>query len=393
MDSRVTRYPAFIGVAGLFLNLALAGVLPEDRADAMYHYYDGGGVKIDGPSLVVRKKIKQNFSLYGNYYVDSISSASIDVITTGASRYTEERTEITGGLDFLHGDTLMSISLTNSEENDYTANSLNIGVSQDVFGGMTTITMGYGRGSDEVRRNLADGSADPAFREDADRRNYRLGVTQVITRNMVLGLNYEAVTDEGFLNNPYRSVRFLDPDNSSGFSFEPEVYPRTRTSNAFALRSRYYLSHRAAVHGGYRFFDDTWGITAHNFDVGYTHPWKQSFAFDVSYRYYTQNSADFYSDLFPFEQAQNFLARDKELSAFNSHTMRVGMSYDLVEDGWRIFDKATVSFYYDRILYDYDDFRDLSKVDANGSPLSPPGQEPLYNFTSDVFQLFFTFWF
>ena len=31
-------------------------VLPDDRADLLYHYYDGGGVTIDGPSLLVRKK-------------------------------------------------------------------------------------------------------------------------------------------------------------------------------------------------------------------------------------------------------------------------------------------------------------------------------------------------
>ena len=28
---------------------ATAGVLPDDRADILYHLYDGGGVAIDGP--------------------------------------------------------------------------------------------------------------------------------------------------------------------------------------------------------------------------------------------------------------------------------------------------------------------------------------------------------
>ncbi|MCG7959973.1 MAG: hypothetical protein JAY69_13020, partial [Candidatus Thiodiazotropha taylori] len=28
-----------------------ATVLPEDRADVMYHRYDGGGVEVDGPSI------------------------------------------------------------------------------------------------------------------------------------------------------------------------------------------------------------------------------------------------------------------------------------------------------------------------------------------------------
>ncbi|MCK5481981.1 MAG: hypothetical protein KAJ06_12565, partial [Gammaproteobacteria bacterium] len=62
-----------------------AGVLPDDRADALYHSYDGGGVEITGPSVLILKKIGQNVALSGNYYVDSVSSASIDVVTSGAS--------------------------------------------------------------------------------------------------------------------------------------------------------------------------------------------------------------------------------------------------------------------------------------------------------------------
>ena len=41
-------------------------------------------------------------------------------------------------------------------------------------------------------------------------------------------------------------------------------------------------------------------------------------------RFYTQNQADFYADLFPFRDAQNFLARDRELAAFKNVTMGIG---------------------------------------------------------------------
>ena len=67
-----------------------AAVLPEDRADLMYHSYDGGGVKVDGPSLLVRKSYENKLSVWANYYIDMISSASIDVLST-ASPYNEER--------------------------------------------------------------------------------------------------------------------------------------------------------------------------------------------------------------------------------------------------------------------------------------------------------------
>jgi hypothetical protein len=44
---------------------AQAGVLPEDRADILYHRYDGGGVTIDGPSVLVRKKFADKVSVAG----------------------------------------------------------------------------------------------------------------------------------------------------------------------------------------------------------------------------------------------------------------------------------------------------------------------------------------
>ena len=92
-----------IGALALVLALlnaaAPAGVLPEDRADVLYHRYQGGGITIDGPSVLVRKKIGENFSVNANYYVDMISSASIDV-KLSASKYKEERKQKSVGVDY-----------------------------------------------------------------------------------------------------------------------------------------------------------------------------------------------------------------------------------------------------------------------------------------------------
>ncbi len=391
--SRLTPQLWLLVALAVSAGAARAGVLPEDRTDALYHYYNGDNVEIDGPSLLVRKNIKETVSFFGNYYVDSISSASIDVVTTGASPYEEERKEYSVGMDYLHDDTIMSIAFTDSNENDYKAQSLNIGISQDILGGLTTVTMSYGRGSDDIFRNGPDGQPDGIFQEEADRRNYRLSVTQVITRNWLLGLYYEAITDEGWLNNPYRQTRFLDPNSATGYSFQPEVYPGTRSSNAIAFNMRYHLPYRAAVHGGYRFFTDDWGIDAHNFDIGYTHPLRDAWILDVSYRFYTQGKADFFSDLFPYQDSQNFLARDKELSTFVSHSLRFGASYNLLKGGWKFLEKASVNVYYDHMIFDYDDFHDLRFTDEDGAPLYAPGQEPLFDFSADVMQLYFSIWF
>jgi hypothetical protein len=368
--------------SGLGLQPALAGVLPEDRADVLFHSYDGGGVTIQGPSLLVRKQFASKFSASANYYVDKVSSASIDVVTT-ASPYTEERTQTSVGLDYLHDRWLMNIGVTKSEENDFVADTLSFGISQDLFGDLTTVSLGYSLGNDEVTRR-----GDATFADTVERQHYRLGLSQILTKNLLLGLSFETITDEGFLNNPYRSVRYVDLSNPIGYSFEPELYPRTRTSDAGALRLRFYLPWRAAVHGEFRQYADTWDVQSDTFEIGYTHPMDTGWIFEGKVRSYSQSKADFYSDLFPRSQFQNFMARDKELSTFASQTLRLGASYDVIRGGWRFVERGTVSVIYDHILFDYEDFRDLS-----GTPTGVAGSEPLYGFEANVFQFFVSFWF
>src|SRR4030066_427688 len=118
-----------------FPRTGLAAVLPEDRADTLYHYYDGGGVTVRGPALLVRKSVADTVSLSGRYYVDTISSASIDVVTT-ASPYKDKREEFGAGIDYLHGNSLLGIALSSSKENDYQADSFGLNVSHDLAGGL-----------------------------------------------------------------------------------------------------------------------------------------------------------------------------------------------------------------------------------------------------------------
>ena len=360
---------------------AVAGVLPDDRADLMYHYYDGGGVTIDGPSLLVRKKFAEKYAVNASYYVDMVSSASIDVITT-ASPYKEERTQYGVGFEYLRGKVTYTANFSNSSENDYNADTASLAISQDMFGDLTTVSLYFTRGWDDVTRR-----GDATFADKVDRRIYGIDVSQIATKSLILGLSFETITEEGFLNNPYRQVRFLDPDAALGYSYEAERYPRTRTGNALAIRGRWYLPYRAAIEGDYRFYTDTWDILGHTAEVSYTQPVFDQWTFDVHARFYTQNSAEFYSDLYPRENFQNFLARDKELASMTSTTLGFGLAYEFKPGHMDFLDKAALNLRYDRIHFDYGDFRDLRVTGV------PPGAEPLYNFDADVIRFFFSGWF
>lgn len=372
---------------GLLLcaGIAQAAVLPEERGDAMYHRYDGGGVVIDGPSVLVRKNFKETVSVFGNYYVDNVSSASIDVVTTGASKYGEKRTEYTLGADYLYGKSIFSLGYTNSDESDYQADTYYFNVSQDFFGDLTNISFGYARGEDDV---FQTGNDD--FAGSIDRNNYRLNISQILSPNMIMSFNWETVTDEGFLNNPYRSYRYLtNPlDPSAGYQFSQEVYPNTRTSDAGSLALKYRLPWRATVGGSYRYFSDDWGIDAHTAQIGYTHVLFDEWFIDVKYRYYEQNAADFYADLFlvPSQDPRDYRARDKELSEFSDHTISLYLSYEH-SFNYRFLDKAGLTFQWDHIMFDYDNFSDLRDTTAI------PGEEELYNFEANVYKAIFTVWY
>jgi hypothetical protein len=362
---------------------ASAAVLPEDRADIMYHRYSGGGITIHGPSVLVRKSIGDSFSATANYYVDAISSASVDAVVSGASRYKENRTQKSIGLDYLRGKSVWSAFYMQSSENDYDATTWSLGVSQDLFGDLTTISFGYSQGRDKI-----GDATDPLFQDEIERRNYRVGVTQILTRNALVSLNFETVTEQGYLQNPYRFMRYVNLSDT--YTLAPETFPRTRTSNAASARLKHYLPWRAAAEVHYRFYGDTWGLRAHTAGAEYTHPLNERLTLSGSYRYYRQNSADFFSDLFPYEDAQNFMARDKETSALAGHTIGFGAAYEFAVPFAPWIKRGSANVNVSRMMIDYGEFRDLRGLPPG---TVPPGSEPFYALNANVYQLFLSFWF
>ncbi len=343
---------------------AVAATLPEERADALYHYYSGGGIDVQGPALLVRKNFAEKYSVTASYYLDSISGASIDVVTN-ASAYSETRNQFGVGFDYLYGDTLMSISYTQSDESDYEAKTLDVGLSHDFFGGMSTLAMGFSRGDDTVMR------VDTSFEDTVDRFQYRLGWTQILSPTFVAALSYEGISEEGFLNNPYRSARVL------GASVQ-ERYPRTRTSNALGIQANKYWGNRSFVtRVKYRFYDDTWGITANNIEFMFSRRLNEKTEFGLGGRFYTQTAANFYSD--NFAQEFRYMARDKELSDFTSASIGGRISYELFRDRGRLA-KGKVTLIFDRIHFDYDNFSDIRSGE-------------LYEFNANVIQIFFSAWY
>ena len=354
---------------GLVVFSSVAAVLPENRADVMYHSYQGGGVKAHGPALLLREGVGDKASLAASYYADSVSGASIDVVTT-ASPYKDKRDEYGLSGDYLYRDSVLSFNYTTSKESDYLADTYSFNVAQELFGGLTTVNLGYSSGHDTVLRNT-----DATFEATLDRYQYRVGVSQIITKSLIMSLNYEAVADDGYLNNPYRSVLL------TGGTTLGEKYPTTRDSHALAWRVVKGLDLfdkqelRSAIKFDYRYFWDTWDITAHTTEFGYQQYFGKPWLADWHIRYYSQTKAVFYGDSFPVEFA--YMARDKELSSYSSLSLGAKLTFRFVD---RPTFKVAQGLAFDYLKFNYDDFTDVRTGE-------------LYSFNAKTLQWFVSFWY
>jgi len=360
---------------------ALAGDPGDDRADVMYHRYDGGGLTVDGPALLVRKTFADSYAVTAGYQLDMISNASIDVVTT-ASPYSEDRSQFDLGFEYMGGKLSYGLDFSYSTEDDYESGTARFSVSQDLFGDLTRLSFAFALGWDDVSRNGV-----PSFSAEVDRRVYSVEVSQILSPRLVAGLTWDLVAEEGFLSNPYRSVRYRDPGTARGYSLQPETAPRTRTGSALALRASYHFPDRFAVHGEYRFYADDWDIRAHTLELGYSYGIGDKLVLDAYYRFHTQDGADFYADLFPRRDYQEFMTRDRTLSSMTTQTIGVGLSYGLPATWFGFLDRSSVNLSYDVILYDYDEFRDLRFTEV------PVGREPLYSYDANVIRLYLSGWF
>jgi hypothetical protein len=288
-----------------------AAELPEDRADLMVHSFNGGGVNAWGPALLIRKNLWGKASVFGTYYADIVSNASIDVVTT-ASPYRETRNEFGLGGDYVVRDSVITLAASRSMEPDYIANAVNLDVSTDTFGGMTTVGLGYTYGWDDV------GKKGEGFFDTANHERYRLGVSQILSPRWIANANFEVVSDNGFLGSPYRVALVFG-------AAVPENLPRTRTSRTLQFRVVGEVAPTVSVRAEYRYFWDNWEVTAHTFGIGGTTRFGERWLVDAYARYYRQDGALYFSNNATVET--KYITRNRQLSDFNSVTAGAKVTY------------------------------------------------------------------
>ena len=233
-----------------------------------------------------------------------------------------------------------------SKEYDYTHLGVNAKLSRDFNNRNTTVSAGLAFSADSID---AVGGAPVSLSsmldvgdlsnrlggQDKDIVDVVLGVTQVVSRNLVVQANYSFSDSSGYLNDPYKIVSIVDavtgdvvprtpPPGVSGPSHEYvfEGRPDTRTKHSFYGQAKYYMGGKV-LDASYRYMTDDWDIDSHTVDLRLRWPLGESRYLEPHLRFYTQTEANFY---------QIGLVNGEPLPAFASNDYRLG-DFDAITAG------------------------------------------------------------
>lgn len=238
-----------------------------------------------------------------------------------------------------------------SFEFDYTHLGANFGLSRDFNKRNTTVSFGVAFSRDDLdpeggaplplARMLDVGDrSNKAGDQDKDIVDLLLGVTQIVTKNLLVQLNYSYSESSGYLNDPYKFISIVDPVTGDTVAHTPapgvagpshefrfESRPNDRVKHSFYSQAKYYLGGKV-LDLSYRYMTDDWEIDSHTLDVKLRLPLSDSSYIEPHLRFYTQSEAEFYqASLVAGDPLPQYASADYRLGDFDA--MTVGLKY-----GW-----------------------------------------------------------
>ena len=301
------------------------------------------------PSGAIRQDIVQTFTRPSGNSAYSVAAGELPLDDT----FLDTRVALIAGWQQPAGEKgLLSVGLSASREYDYLHTGINASYAHDFNKRNTTVSAGFAFAQDSIEPvggapmpltpmlDVGD-TSNRLGDQDKDVLDLVLGVTQVISRDLVVQANYSFSRSEGYLNNPYKVLSLVDgitgdtlpripgPDGGPSGQFLFENRPDERTQHSIYAQAKYNMNGKV-LDASYRYMTDDWEIDSHTIDVRYRLPIGERSYLEPHLRYYTQSEAEFYrlSLDSSLPSLPTFASSDYRLGNFDGTT--VGVKY-----GWK----------------------------------------------------------
>ncbi len=186
--------------------------------------------------------------------------------------------------------------------------------SMDPIGGVPTplaVKTGAGGGAVTESKTVVDGL---------------IGLTQVLSRESLLQVNYSASRSSGYHTDPFKIVSVVDASGAP-LRYVFESRPDTRLKHAVFVQYKRFLWERDVMDVSYRFLTDDWGVVSHTVDASHRWNFASTQYLEPHLRWYRQSAADFYTAALDDGQETevDHASADQRLGSFDGVT--AGLKY------------------------------------------------------------------
>lgn len=253
-----------------------------------------------------------------------------------------------------------NVGASASKEFDYLHLGLNAKISRDFNQRNTTLSAGFAVAQDELdpiggtptgltlMLDAVDDDDDDdddegrrkGPRETKDILDIVFGVTQVVSRNLLVQVSYSYSDTSGYQTDPYKIISVVDgttgdavpvipaPSNGPSHLYYFEHRPDSRAKHSLYTQGKYYMDGKV-LDVSYRYMTDDWEIDSHTVDLRFRWPFGGSSYLEPHLRLYSQTAADFYRlSLINGNPLPEYASADHRLGDFDALT--VGLKY-----GWK----------------------------------------------------------
>jgi hypothetical protein len=249
--------------------------------------------------------------------IDAITTASRPIAGNAFQDFIKVRNEFQGEVKQGHASARYYVS----SESDYLGQQIAANVDRDLEDQLLNLSVGTSYGWDAIKP-VAD---DDSQTGDATKTNLHVNTvaTRVLTPTTLVRCGVELNLVHGLQHNPYRHVY-------AGGTNVAERHPDHRQRRDAFVKLNQYLSNRSSMKLSYRFYNDDWGINSHEIGTILSQYITRGIFARYHYRYYTQTSADFYSDNYTSTSGiDGFLTGDYRMGPLSSHLFGAGLNFGL----------------------------------------------------------------
>ncbi len=346
---------------GFALGLALEGLLTqrvrgENHVDYKYEDYseESGRIHVRTHGILFEVEATSAVSVHGEAVFDAISGATPTggPPPSGSRRVplaTMDDERSAGNLQVpvkWGGRHTTTPQFAYSLESDYESVGLSLNHTIDFNDKNTTLALGFAWTYDTIMPEFWFG--DKEYKNSGD---ILVGVTQLLGPKTILTANLTLGAANGYMNDPYKGVRFDDyPDPNTLFR---EKRPGYRDKQIGYLSLTHFVTPlKGSAELTYRFYHDSYGIASHTVGLGWFQKIGKNIVVSPMFRFADQSAAAFYGVRFAGDASlppddpfyvpiPEHYSADYRLSAMQTFTYGLSAT-------WRIKDRVSLDVAYKR---------------------------------------------